>query len=142
MNGTEHQPQKVSQRELWTHWFFIFLFQASQTAESVSDPVVGGIYLSQYSVDNAWYRTVVESISGDHVSVCFIDYGNREVALASGLKKLPTNLAQESLKVCPNHILMVKQINKKSSLGQTKVLYFEMNQDTLIKYPKKEKFIL
>ncbi|KAJ8317099.1 hypothetical protein KUTeg_005003 [Tegillarca granosa] len=100
----------------------IKLNEASQTAEPVSDPVIGGLYLSQYSIDNAWYRSVVESISGDHICVCFIDYGNREVTLASGLKKLPKNLAQESLKAVQCYLGNLPSTVSDAELAKTIVI--------------------
>ena len=41
----------------------------------------GLVCTTKFSADNAWYRAEVTDVEGDKVTVKFVDYGNRCVAM-------------------------------------------------------------
>lgn len=58
------------------------------SASPLLHPEVGVYCLARYSVDGEWYRAHVISVSGNHVMVQFVDYGNVENVPMSDLKQL------------------------------------------------------
>lgn len=46
-------------------------------------------------VDNMWYRAKVEKVAGGKVHVYYVDYGNREVTVATKCAQLPQGLSQQ-----------------------------------------------
>ncbi|KAL9980435.1 hypothetical protein ACROYT_G009026 [Oculina patagonica] len=53
------------------------------------DLVIGNPICAQFSEDNCWYRSVVQSVPSDfEVEVHYVDYGNSEVVLLSDVRQL------------------------------------------------------
>ena len=46
-------------------------------------------------MDGQWYRAKVERVSGQNVSVRYIDYGNREVTQATKCASLPAGFSSQ-----------------------------------------------
>ncbi|XP_061180909.1 uncharacterized protein LOC133189557 [Saccostrea echinata] len=48
--------------------------------------------MAKYSVDEAWYRSIVTSVSGNTADVLFVDYGNSESISMESICNIPTEL--------------------------------------------------
>ncbi|ELU14575.1 hypothetical protein CAPTEDRAFT_226977 [Capitella teleta] len=59
---------------------------------SCSQLRVGTACAMQFSEDNAWYRARIQSLNGGSAKVQYIDYGNSEEVVSSGIKSLPSNM--------------------------------------------------
>lgn len=65
------------------------LADQTDSMPSVEKPELGVPYCAKYSYDNSWYRCEVTDISGEDISVLYVDYGNSEVIPVERLRKLP-----------------------------------------------------
>lgn len=55
---------------------------------AVTSASIGDICCAQFSVDNQWYRAVIEGNCADNLTVRFIDYGNMEILPLRRIKGL------------------------------------------------------
>ncbi|KAK8384015.1 hypothetical protein O3P69_016033 [Scylla paramamosain] len=71
-------------------------------SEFASKPPLGGAYTPKKGdlcaaqfVDGQWYRAKVERVTGQNVSVRYVDYGNREVTQATKCASLPAGFSSQ-----------------------------------------------
>ena len=59
-------------------------------------------------VDNAWYRAKVEKVSGGKIHVFYLDFGNREITVATKCAQLPMGLNQPPFYAKEMQLALVK----------------------------------
>lgn len=59
----------------------------------VSEVVAGHLYAVKFSEDENWYRAVITNISGNEISVRYIDFGNSEVTDRTAVREMDPSLA-------------------------------------------------
>lgn len=65
--------------------------EESQLFTSISDNCSSKVCLAKYFCDGSWYRALVHPVqSNQHVSVVFVDYGNKEIAEKTNVMAIPT----------------------------------------------------
>ncbi|XP_071536637.1 RING finger protein 17-like isoform X2 [Panulirus ornatus] len=81
-------------------------------------PLVGKVYLGQYTRDNRWYRVLVKSVNpnGGDVFIEYVDYGNSEKVELSRLHECPT---EYQLGNVPSFALFCGLWEIKPSRGET-----------------------
>jgi len=62
------------------------------SASQVSGCGVGELCLALFHEDNSWYRGRVKALTGQSVTVFFIDYGNTETVHLSNIRKAPESV--------------------------------------------------
>lgn len=65
--------------------------EESQLFTSTSDYCSSKVCLAKYFCDGSWYRALAHPVqSNQHVSVVFVDYGNKEIAEKTNVMAIPT----------------------------------------------------
>nr|QBI71280.1 ebna2 binding protein P100 [Orthoderella ornata] len=70
-------------------------FLANAPLAGAFTPRKGELCAAKFSEDGEWYRARVEKVSGNNVSVFYVDYGNREVVDITKCAALPSAFATE-----------------------------------------------
>lgn len=60
---------------------------------ALTELTIGSLCCAKYSVDEAWYRAVVEDIADDLIAVRFVDYGNSDKISRSDVRQLTDQFA-------------------------------------------------
>lgn len=76
--------------------------------QSVTKPIVNGIYLAKYSEDSKWYRAMVLKDDGELVNVIYVDYMNIENVNVENLRQMPINLFRFKRRGIPVKLFNVK----------------------------------
>ncbi|XP_033118710.1 maternal protein tudor-like isoform X2 [Anneissia japonica] len=62
------------------------------SASPIEQVRVGDVCLAKYSLDEVWYRAVIDGTEDTLIYVTFIDYGNTDALQLSDLKQIPAEL--------------------------------------------------
>lgn len=92
----------------------------------VASASIGDICCAQFSVDNQWYRAVVEGNCADNLTVRFIDYGNTEILPLRRIKVLADAFFKEPPLALKCTLHGTQSLVNQASLDEAAALFEEL----------------
>ena len=98
--------------------------------DHVTSLPVGSACVAKYTVDNAWYRALVEEIvDADHLKVQFIDYGNSDTLALTNIRKSKIGFCTLPKQAIHCHVAMVD--HNSAAWTETEINDFDSRVATL-----------
>lgn len=93
---------------------------------AVTSASMGDVCCAQFSVDNQWYRAVIEGKSADNLTVRFIDYGNMEILPIRRIKVLADAFFKEPPLALKCTLSGTQSLASQALLDEAAVLFEEL----------------